>query len=436
MTLIDIPGVLLLYHRHFVPNASTVMEHAGAFRRYSDFAAWNLNTELGFPDGLEKCQFQVIVLHYSLFSPIGYHLSQRFLEYLDRNHSSYKIAFFQDEHHFCQQRFSFLNRYGIDCVYTLVEPRYFQDVYQRYTSVAKLVYSIPGYVPDDLVAAARRYRKPDRERRIDVGYRGRKLAPYMGRGAREKYDIAIGFSQRAAGSGLTLDIEADEHRRIYGQRWYRFIADCRAVLGVEAGVSIFDVKDRVRQEYERLIAQNPKLSAEDLLGLLDRWEGNIPYRTISPRHFEAAAFGACQILYEGDYSGIMQPLVHYIPLKKDFSNFDDVLSMFRDASMRRALTENAYRDLIASGAYTYRRFVEGFDEGLRQAGIQSDIVPETIHTVDHLLGAGRLQREFGARLLAARHYPFPGRRFVRPLVKPILRRLGDTGTVRFPRTNP
>ena len=104
--------------------------------------------------------------------------------------------------------------------------------------------------------------------------------------------------------------------------------------------------------------------------------------------------------------------------------------------MRRALTENAYRDLIASGAYTYRRFVEGFDEGLRQAGIQSDIVPETIHTVDHLLGAGRLQREFGARLLAARHYPFPGRRFVRPLVKPILRRLGDTGTVRFPRTNP
>jgi hypothetical protein len=257
----------------------------------------------------------------------------------------------------------------------------------------------------------------------------------MGRGAREKYDIAVGFSQRAEGSGLKLDVEADEHRRIYGHDWYRFMANCRAVLGVEAGVSIFDVEDRVRQEYERLVVLNPKASFDDLSRMLDHWEGNIPYRTISPRHFEAAAFGACQILFEGSYSEIMQPMVHYIPLKKDFSNFDDVVLMFRDETLRRELTENAYRDLIASGTYTYRRFVEGFDEGLRQAGVQSDIAPETTDRVDNLLGAGRLQREFGARLLAVRHYPFPGRRFVRPLVKPILRRLSNTGTTGPPRIN-
>jgi hypothetical protein len=437
VTRVDVPGVLLLYHRHFVPNASTVMEHAGAFKRYSDFAVWNVNTELGFPDGFEECRFQVIVLHYSLFSPIGYHLNQRFLEYLDRSHASYKIAFFQDEHHFCQQRFAFLNRYNFDCVYTLVEPPYFQDVYRRYTNVPHLVYSIPGYVPDDLEVMARRYRKPDHERRIDVGYRGRKLAAYMGRGAREKYDIAVGFSRRAAGSGLKLDIEADEHRRIYGKQWYRFMADCRAVLGVEAGVSIFDVEDRVRPEYERLTARNPRASFEELsTALLDQWEGNIPYRTISPRHFEAAAFRACQILFEGNYSGIMQPMVHYIPLKKDFSNFDDVLRMFRDEALRRELTENAYRDLIASGRYSYRRFVEGFDEELRHVGIQPEVAPDIVQVVNQVLNRGRLRRESRARLLAARHYPFPGRRFVRPLAKPILRRLSDAGATRFPRTDP
>ncbi len=426
MTQLDVPGVLLLYHRYLVANASTIMEHVESFRRYSRFAVWNLNTELGFPSGLEACRFQVIVLHYSLFSPRGYHLDDRFLEYLDRGDASYKIAFFQDEHHYCQQRFALLNRYDVDCVYTLIEPPYFTDVYRQHTKVPELVYHIPGYVSDDLLDLARRCVKPDRERRIDVGYRGRRLAPYMGRGAQEKYDIAIGFRRRAAGSGLKLDIQADEDRRIYGDRWYQFLADCRAVLGVEAGVSIFDVDDQVRPEYERLIARNPKASFEELTAtLLRRWEGNIPYRTVSPRHFEAAALRSCQILFEGTYSGIMQPMVHYIPLKKDFSNFDDVLRMFRDESLRKELTENTYRDLIASGNYSYQTFVAGFDDGLQRAGFHPDVAPETIAAVDSLLSRRRFLRQVGAQILSARHYSFPGKRIARPLVKSVLSRYRD-----------
>jgi len=37
-------------------------------------------------------------------------------------------------------------------------------------------------------------------------------------------------------------------------------------------------------------------------------------------------------------------MVHYIPLKKDFSNFEEVMRMYRDESLRRELTENCYRD--------------------------------------------------------------------------------------------
>jgi len=70
---------------------------------------------------------------------------------------------------------------------------------------------------------------------------------------------------------------------------------------------------------------------------------------MSPRVFEAAAVRSCQILFEGRYSGILEPMVHYIPLKKDFSNFEEVLRRYRDESIRRELTENAHRDLIASG---------------------------------------------------------------------------------------
>jgi hypothetical protein len=95
----------------------------------------------------------------------------------------------------------------------------------------------------------------------------------------------------------------------------------------------------------------------------------VPYRTVSPRHFEAAALRSCQVLYEGHYSGTMEPLVHYIPLRKDFSNFDEVVERIRDGALRRELTDNAHRDLIASERYSYAAFIGGFDEELVAAGL-------------------------------------------------------------------
>ena len=58
-------------------------------------------------------------------------------------------------------------------------------------------------------------------------------------------------------------------------------------------------------------------------------------------------------------------MVHYIPLAKDFSNLDEVLGRVRDADLRRELTENAHRDLIASGRYSLRalRAGGGLDSG-------------------------------------------------------------------------
>jgi hypothetical protein len=65
----------------------------------------------------------------------------------------------------------------------------------------------------------------------------------------------------------------------------------------------------------------------------------------------------------------MEPMRHYIPLRKDFSNFDDVVGMIRDADLRREITDNAYRDLIASGDYDYGPFVAGVDDTLEAAGV-------------------------------------------------------------------
>lgn len=414
-------GILLFYHHPVTASAPTILEHMDSLRRHSQFAVWNVNTELGFPPGLGGVQVQIIVLHYSLFGAWPYRLGAAFTEYLVRCRDSYKVAFFQDEHRYCQNRFAFLSQYRIDCVYTLLEPPWVKDVYQKYAQVPRVICNLTGYISADLIEMARQRGKREEERTIDVGYRARPLAYYMGRGAQEKTEIAERFLQHARELELCLDIKTGEEDRIYGDAWYEFLANCRGVIGVEAGVSVFDLEDQVRPACDRLLAENPGISfAEVEEKILAPWEDNIYYRTISPRHFEAAALRVCQILYEGRYSGILQPMVHYLPLKKDFSNFDQVMHLFQDPAVRRELTENSYRDLIASGRYDYRRFIEGFDAALGEAGFRPDLDKAVAQAVTKRLQKGDWRRQARAQIKAALHRPFPGKPLLKKLAQPLL----------------
>jgi hypothetical protein len=277
-----------------------------------------------------------------------------------------------------------------------------------------------------MVETARKFFVPDERRTIDVGYRGRNLEYYMGKGAQEKYEIGVKFKEKAAGLGLKLDIEGEESKRVYGDKWFQFTANCRAVLGVEAGVSLFDVEDVIYDGYQRVIAENPNISFEEMSKKLDfkDWEDRIYYRTISPRHFEAAAFRVCQILFEGKYSGILEPMVHYIPLKKDFSNFDEVIRIYRDSHWRRKLTDNAYNDLIASRRYTYEGFIQNnFDSVLSKVGLEAEIQSEDVKRVTELLEQGADLRWLYGILKSFRHRRFPGRSFLVPILGPLEKKI-------------
>jgi hypothetical protein len=367
-------GALFLYHRptsgQFV-DASNVDENIAAFSRHSSFAVWGANVDVGFPPRLARLEFDAIVVHYSVFLPgLEYYLlGEDFFEYLVGS-SAYKVAFFQDEYHYCRERFEFIDSCGIDCLYTMLEPREAQEVYGTHTRASRFVSHLPSYVGKELLVGARRFAKPDHRRSIDIGYRGRPSPSYWGRGGREKYEVGLRFAELAADAGLKLDIDVTEEGRIYRQDWHRFMADCKATLGAESGVSCFDLEDEVRREYERLAADGHEPTVEELeRGALGRWDNNIYYRTITPRNFEAAAFRVCQILFEGRYSGALEPMAHYIPLRKDFSNVGEAIERFKDPALRAELTENAHRDLIASGEYSYERLIEGFDSVLIDAGL-------------------------------------------------------------------
>ena len=399
MSPATVPGVLLVYHRpdhrltlRRFADAATVREHIHAFAAHSRFAIWELNADLGFPKGLNDVRPSAVFLHYSLFSPQGYNLSPALREFV-RSVDALKVAFFQDEFHYCRQRFDFVNDVGIELVYTHVHTEDIPHVWGRYAPRVQARFNYPGYVDPQLVAAATRFSRPDAERDIDVGYRGRSLQPYMGSGSLEKVIIGERFRELAAATPLRVDINTQEDGRLYGDDWYRFLGRCRAVLGVESGTSYLDLEDEVLHDYRRRRAEGRTVTLEALQeGPLGRWDHNFSYRTISPRHFEAAAFRVCQVLFEGEYSGMLEPMVHYVPLKKDFSNFDEVVALIRDPRARAEIVERAHRDLIQSGAYSYERFVADVDRDLLAHGLDPAVEPSQRATIDAALRTGRLRR--------------------------------------------
>jgi N-methylhydantoinase A/oxoprolinase/acetone carboxylase beta subunit len=78
--------------------------------------------------------------------------------------------------------------------------------------------------------------------------------------------------------------------------------------------------------------------------------------------------------------------------------------MYRDESLRRELTNNAYRDLIASGQYSYRQFINTFDEELIKSGLSQKIDYEMTKRIDaQFQSFENLQMK---KLLQAKHIEF------------------------------
>ena len=136
-------------------------------------------------------------------------------------------------------------------------------------------------------------------------------------------------------------------------------------------MSVTDLDGSIYRRYTEMVEENPDVTYEQVAErFLAPYEENIPLRTLSPRCFEAAALGTCQILFEGEYNGVLRPDEHYLALRKDFSNFEEVLDRFLDPETRAAVAGRAHRDLIESGRYTYERFIqEVFDPQLVNAGL-------------------------------------------------------------------
>lgn len=366
-SLADAPSparnLLVLYADQSI-YTSTVREHLESFRRYSAHQCYYANAVSGASCGLDLEVFDAVVLHYSASLYVAGYLSGSFRAAL-RRYTGTKVLFVQDEYDNTEEIRRGIVDLGIGLVFTCVPDRYIAAVYPpaRFPGV-RFVSNLTGYVP--AAYEGLRVRRPIAGRRWAIGYRGRPLHYKYGLLGRDK--VVIGQRMRAICEqrGIPVDIGWREEERIYWQDWYRFVADCKTTLGTESGSNVFDDHGEIRAAIDRELAARPDAGFDEIHAkFLARHEGAVArMNQVSPRIFEAIALGTALVLFEGEYSSVVQPWEHYIPLRRDFSNVDEVLAAIADDTRLQAMADRAYRDVIEPGTFGYRAFVRRFEDAL------------------------------------------------------------------------
>ena len=356
--------VLVLYDARTV-GVPFVMEHLSALARHSAFIMHYLPATSGVPRRVPFEAYDAIIIHFSVRLPFEWHLDADIAAEITQ-FSGLKIAMPQDEYdlpHITARR---LKDLGISVLFTTVPPEHVDAFYPpELRGDVEVHHCLTSYVCerdgiDDFAV-------PMAERQIVVGYRGRSLPVWYGALAAEKAEIGVRMREFCQRYGIVHDIEIDEGHRIYGDEWFRYLGRCRAVLGSESGSNVLDTVGDVRNACRELRERDAQIGDDEIYErVVAPHDGHVLMNQISPKVFEAVRLRTGLILFEGKWSGVLEPDLHYIALKKDWSNIESVLAEVSDVDRVAEMVDRAYRDVVESGRYSYATLVGDVDAVLRK----------------------------------------------------------------------
>lgn len=340
---------------------TTTHEYVDSFRRHGSAEVHFLHVTHGAKPDIDLNRYDAVLLSYCARLCFPGYVSKWFLELLD-SYTGVKAIAIQDEYDLVENERRGLDRLRPEIVLTCVPPDQVERVYPavRYPTTT-FVQVLTGYVSSTF--DLHRPRRPVAGRSIPVGYRGRDIALRYGLLARQKYEIGVRVAEEAARRGIASDIRMDEAGRIYGDAWYRWLEDCRCVLGTESGSNIFDWDGSIAAASTVAQRRSTALPA-DIVATMAQRDREFAMGQISARVFEAAIMGTPLLLYRGGYSGAIEPDIHYIPLEHDHSNFDEVFDRLADTAALQAQADRTYRDLVATGRFGYQAFVHRVEESI------------------------------------------------------------------------
>jgi hypothetical protein len=366
-------NLLIIYTSRTQPNLATHRDYLLSFRRYAtDCRSFCVNVSFGgVPSYLRKVKFDLIIFNSSF---VGDRASRNwFVKAMERiantkEFQGVRVAMPQDEFTSMDLMCDFINEFKIDVVFSVAPESEWKKIYRTVDfNRVKFIRLLTGYLDERVIRKWSKLVDSYTPRSIDIGYRVVSRATW-GRFNLMKGKIAEIFEDAARHHNLRTDIAVGwEHFKL-GNDWLAFLSNCRFTIGIEGGSTLLDWNGTLSEAISAYLSRNPQADFDELerVCIPPGKDGEIAVFAMSPRHLEACLTRTGQVLVEGEYNGVLRPYDHYIPLRKDFSNLEEVLEIIKDEPRRRDMVERAFLDIVKSDKYTYRHMV----------GVVLDALPE------------------------------------------------------------
>jgi hypothetical protein len=349
---------LVVLHSLRDDSRETTINHALCFAQHLkgfDIQYVNIFGKIPFLNRVD-----LVVVTYELASlrnlPIWKILEKRMSSILKA--SRCRVLMPQDDYSRSDVLDAFVVDHSFDYVFTPIT-RDLHILYPRASAAGvKFEEAFTGYFEESDWYRVSRFAQPFSERTIDVGQRVRYLPPQLGEKAGIKGRLAIEFGELAKERGFVCDVSTKSEDVLLGDDWWRFLGNMKFTVSRRGGASMADPTGRLADRVRRYQMRHPKATMEDIASHVSMRGGREgDFSAISPRLFEAAALGVCQILEPDQYVDGLEPWTHYIPLEADFSNIAEVFTAMNDDARCEEIVQASQELLLRSGQFTYHAFV-------------------------------------------------------------------------------
>lgn len=257
-----------------------------------------------------------------------------------------KIIFFVgNEYKLMKEKIDFITKNKIEYVVSQLDLNAASWLYEN--TNAKII-SLPHALNQNTCQKTIKHK----DRKIDFGLRAGAYPRYLGHNDREIIFSAIDHLPK----NLIVDASDSESARFKRDDWSLFLNNCKFTVACEGGSNFLERDDTTRLKINALVNQNPSITNKEIYDLfyLNYVGKSIHARTITARIFDAIGTSTCQVLIEGQYNQIIKPGKHYIELKRDFSNFAEVLEKINDTKLVGEICESAYAVVSENHLYEHR----------------------------------------------------------------------------------
>jgi hypothetical protein len=375
---------VLVIHALRPSSRQTTIDHLESFREYlTDADVQYLHFQQPVPKECLGVEPDLLVINYDFlnyrFSPLWPFIKGRHRDLARRSKKVVAIA--QDDFWASKLLDDWCMEWSVDRILSPIDT--FREIlYPRSIKSKEFRTVLTGYVKSDPARST----QPLIERPIDLGQRVRAMPPNLGRLAQAKAQQAIVMADAARNAGFRVDVSTRIEDSFHGVAWDNFLASCKFTVGMKGGASLHDPIGLLYTRTQAFLARHPGASFDDVERACFRNKDmKYTFTAVSPRLFESAVAGTCQILQRDDYLGVLEPWRHYIPLESNFSNIDEVVNAMRDVPRCQEIVSAATNALVESKLFDYQRLVEASTADL--LGDKGDMTSSWLKLSNFLQGA-------------------------------------------------